>query len=84
MNGVVVSCRDVVDAIKDPRWLGLVVHEPGTPVIAAEARKAVHTLVLELTGSASREVGTSPRSGRGPKRGPVMKKGPGFRRQMTR
>ena len=41
--GVVVSCRDVDNAIKDPRWLGLVVHELGTPVIAAEARKAVQT-----------------------------------------
>ena len=32
---VELSCRDVVDAIKDPRWLGSVVHEPGVPVIAS-------------------------------------------------
>ena len=43
VNGVVVLCCDVVNANKDPRWLGLVVHEPGAPVIAAEARKAVQT-----------------------------------------
>jgi hypothetical protein len=35
VNGGVVSCRDVVDAIKDPRWLGLVMHEPGAPVMAS-------------------------------------------------
>ena len=34
MNGGVVSCCDIVDVIKDSRWLGLVVHEPGARAIA--------------------------------------------------
>ena len=35
------SERRAVDVIKDSRWLGLVVHEPGAPAIAVDARRTV-------------------------------------------
>ena len=40
LNGVVVSWRDVVEVAEASGWLGLVVDEPGAPVIAVDARKS--------------------------------------------
>ena len=60
-----MSCRDVVDVIKDSRCLGLVVHEPVAPAIAVDARKAVQTPGAELREQAAQVVRLARRHARG-------------------
>ena len=54
MNGGVVSCRDVVDVTKDSRWLGLVVHEPGTRAIAEGGGAHEERARIQMTDDAVR------------------------------
>ena len=50
LNGVVVSWRDVVEVAKASRWLGMVVDEPGAPLIEVDARTTESLEVSDKLG----------------------------------